>query len=298
MIALRHFVRCARPGWCPMEVFRCAKEASWGGIAAAAAAWTLALFAVNAVGFRGAAGAFLRELQAVTGGLVEPTLVGSAAVLFLFMLAVVAIGRVPLASVGWTRHAAARAFLPVIGFWLLMQATLALLAVAGGDGIMLHPSWRDAGAGAVVGGLLGQVFGNALAEETAFRGFFFTQILLKVRSLRPAAAVGVALSASALLFALSHLPNRLFVKELPIDRLVLDQARLVLAGVLFALVFVVTRNVFTVAGLHALANDPVPLVAATADVVSVTYVALLALLVPGWWIVQRFTRPGRRPEEP
>ncbi len=275
-----------------MNVFPSAQEVQWKAIAAAAAAWTLASFVVNAVGFRGTVGTTLREFQAVTGGLAEPTLVGSVVVLLVFMIVVVVIGRVPLASVGWVRQDAARALLHVTGFWLLMQGTLALLAVAGGNRIALHPSWRDVGVGTLIGGVLAQVFGNALAEETAFRGFFFTQFLLKARALRQVASVGVAASTSALLFAVTHLPNRILVKEVPIDGLVRDQAQLVFAGVLFALVFMATRNVFTTAGLHALANDPAPLIAATAETVPVSYIALLLAVVVGSWAMRRFRRPG------
>lgn len=256
-------------------------------IAAAAAAWIAGAFLVNSVGFRGPVAAFLRDVQAATAGVVEPTLVGSTVLLLIFMSVVAGIGRVPLASLGWTQRAVIRAIFPVIMFWLLMHAALLLIGVAGGDAIAVNPLWHDVGVGAVVGGLLGQLFGNALVEETALRGFFFTQAWLKLRSLHPATGIGVAATGSALLFALSHLPNRLFVKELPIDSLVADQVRLVFAGILFALIFVVTQNLFTTVGLHALANDPVPIIAVPSGTVSATYLALLALVVPGYWIVRR-----------
>lgn len=275
-----------------MNVLFRVKEVEWRGIVAAAAAWIFAVFVVNAVAVRGVVGEALRGLHAVTGGLVEPTLVGSAAVLFIFMITVVAIGRTPLASIGWAPQDAVRSLLPVIGFWLLMQGTLTLIAVASGSPLTLHPSWRDVGAGALIGGVLAQVLGNALAEETAFRGFFFTQFLLKTQALRPAASFGVAALASALLFAASHIPNRVFVKGLPMESLVVDQAQLIFAGVVFALVFMATRNVFTTAGLHAFANDPAPLVATTEEVVQVTYLALLFAMVLGFVMMKKLRQFG------
>lgn len=248
-------------------------------IAAAAAAWILAIFAVNALVFQGAFGTVLWQLHAQTHGLVEPTLVGSLIVLAAFMMVVVVLARVPPAAVGWVPGDAARALPVVIGFWVLMQAALVLSAIAFGGGVTLHPAWTQPGTAAVLGGVLAQALGNALAEETAFRGFFFAQFLLRTRRLRPAAAVATAAAASAVLFAVAHLPNRLLVKQLSPGSLATDQAQLVFAGLLFALVFAATRNLFTTVGLHALANDPAPLVSSAGEVVQVTYLVLLGTVL-------------------
>lgn len=271
-----------------------AQEAPWAAIAAAALVWTAALAVVNAFGFRGEIRAALDALQAATGGLVAPTLVGSAAVLLVFLAGVTVLGRVSLASVGWSRGAAARAIAPVLGFWLLLQGALVLRAAMVGD-LAWHPAWERLGAGTVIGGVLAQVFGNALAEETVFRGFFFTQFRRKARTLPPLAAFGAAAVASAGLFAVSHLPNRFFVKDLPAAMLLADQAQLFFAGIVFAAAFAVTRNVFTTAGLHALANAPAPLVAVPAATISGTYLALLTVGLGAWYVARRLDRSGARP---
>lgn len=279
------------------EIVPHAREVPWRVIAAAGAAWLAAASVVNAIGFRGAVGAALGELQVLTRGWVEPTLVGSVAVLVAFMSVVTVVGRLPPRAVGWVGRDAARAIIPVIGFWLLVQVILGVLAVAWGDGVELHPDWHDLGAGALLGGLIAQLLGNALAEETAFRGFFFAQFLLKARALRSGPAVGVAALASAVLFALTHLPNRILVEEMAAGELLADQAQLVIAGVAFAVVYVVSRNVFTTAGIHALANDPVPMFAATPGTVQATYLAVLATAVLGAGRARRRIPSGGEPKD-
>ncbi len=275
-----------------MELMPSAREMQWRIIGIAAATYMLAALAVNAFVFRGPFGPVLRDIYLTTRGLIQPTLLGGIIVLAVFMTVVVVLGRVSPVSVGWVPVNAAKALLHVGGFWVLMQGVLVVLAIAGGQRITLHPVWHDVGPTAIFGGVLAQVLGNALAEETAIRGFFFTQFLLKSQRLQ-VPSVAMAASASSLLFAVSHLANQVFVDRMPLDSILIDQVRLFFyGGVLFALVFVATRNLFTVVGLHALSNDPAPIIAAADETVFVTYLVLVLTILLGAWITRRLRASG------
>lgn len=276
-----------------MKWMESVRKVEWKVVGLAAAAWTISAFLANALLYRGSVGGKLRDLYAATGGLLEPTLVGSLLVLLVFGYVVLVVGQLPLADFGWIREDLAPALITFVGFWALMQVMLAVTTITKGWYVTLHPSWQHLGPGPLIGGVLAQVFGNALAEETAFRGFFFTQLWLRANIAGRLGSFAVAATSSAVLFALTHVPNRLLVKNVAIGHLVADQVQLVIAGLVFALVFVLTRNLFTTVGLHALANDPLPAVAAADEVVKGTYVAMLCAFLPAYGLMRRISMVGK-----
>lgn len=256
----------------------------------AAVAWILAVLLVNTLLYRGFMRDLLVELHSATRGLIEPTLAGSLLVLSAFLCVVRVAGGLGPRDLGWARSKVWPALITVVGFWAFMQVGLAASAIIEQGAVSLHPSWQLAGAGAPLGGVLAQVFGNALAEETAFRGFFFTQFRTRTRNRGRIGSFAVAAAGSAVLFAVSHLPNRLLVEQEAIGKLLADQVQLTIAGFIFAGVFVLTRNLFTTVGLHALANDPAPAVDVSNETVKGTYLALLCAVLVGYGLL-RFIRP-------
>lgn len=276
-----------------MQTVAFPQKVEWKAIGVAAAAWTISSFLVNALVYRGAVGGKLREFHTATEGVIEPTLVGSLLVLSVFGYVVHVAGRQRLADLGWIRRDLAPAVVTVVGFWALMQVVLAFIAVTMESNVTVHPSWNRVGTGPLIGGFLAQVFGNALAEETAFRGFFFTQLRLRTGILGRLGSFAIAATGSAVLFAVTHIPNRLLVKHVAMSPLMMDQVQLVIAGVLFAAAFILTRNLLTTVGLHALANDPVPAVAAADETIKGTYMAVLCTLLLGYGLVRLFSAEGK-----
>lgn len=266
------------------------RTVEWRVLGAAAAAWILSLVLVNALVYRGAVGDMLGELRVATGGLIEPTLMGSLLVLLAFAYGLWGAARLRLCDLGWTRRNLAPAIVTVVAFWAVMQVALYVIAVTQGEDVALHSAWQRMGAGALLGGVFAQLFGNALAEETVFRGFFFTQFRLKTQTLGRLGSFAVAAAGSAVLFAVSHIPNRLLVEQEAISHLLADQVQLAIAGLIFAGVFALTRNLFTTVGLHALANDPAPVVAASNETIKGTYLALLCAVLLGYGLL-RLLRP-------
>lgn len=133
---------------------------------------------------------------------------------------------------------------------------VALLAFASLNGMEVVNLWVRAGAAAIAYLLLAQLVGNALYEEIAFRGFLLPQLFLKFRRVGVAAAFVLAPIASQALFALAHVPNRLWVTGLSPAELPGALLPLFLLGIYFSLLYLLTDNLFAVVGVHALTNEP------------------------------------------
>ncbi|AIQ34564.1 MULTISPECIES: CPBP family intramembrane glutamic endopeptidase [unclassified Paenibacillus] len=109
----------------------------------------------------------------------------------------------------------------------------------------------------VFGGFLGQIFGNALLEEVLFRGFLLVQIYLllnKVKKVKTnTSRIVYAMLISQSIFAAIHIPNRIYSGLVGID-FVYDFIVLVILGIIFSLLYVLTKNLFFVIGVHSLMN--------------------------------------------
>jgi membrane protease YdiL (CAAX protease family) len=145
--------------------------------------------------------------------------------------------------------------------------------------ITLNPDWAIYGTGFMIGLVLTQVFGNALFEEIAYRGFLFPQLYLRLTSLRarPWNRFLVALLISQAAFALSHIPNRIYLGMTAGD-IAVDLLMLVGWGVLYTLLYLRTDNLFLVVGVHALGNTPTTLFA-TAPVLTGAGASMLIYLL-------------------
>lgn len=109
----------------------------------------------------------------------------------------------------------------------------------------------------VFGGFLGQIFGNALLEEVLFRGFLLVQIYLLLNKVKKVknntSRIVYAMLISQSIFAAIHIPNRIYSGLVGMD-FVYDFIVLVILGVIFSLLYVLTKNLFFVIGVHSLMN--------------------------------------------
>lgn len=108
----------------------------------------------------------------------------------------------------------------------------------------------------VFGNLLGQIFGNALHEEIIFRGFLSIQFYLLIRNKMKSEKKRLlcTIFIPQALFVLGHIPNRIFYQYTGFE-FVFDFIQLTLIGALFMIIFIQTKNLFFVVGVHALMNS-------------------------------------------
>jgi len=156
----------------------------------------------------------------------------------------------------------ARRLRPALGFliaaWAAIQLLLVLILPLFGQRIGLGSQWTADGWRGAVGEWLGQLLGNCPYEQLFFRGFLLPQCgLLAMRwmpSARPRTLVAAAILSSQGLFALGHVFLNL---HLPQGQWLL-LAQFVF-GIVFALVYLRTGNLFLAMALHVLLNNPAPL---------------------------------------
>jgi len=199
-----------------------------------------------------------KPLTSATGGLFTGSLlVNLILIAALIWLVIGRIGGLRPYDVGLiARHIPA-----AIGFTLALwggaQIVHAVFGLLYHGEIAPQPVWRSDGGAMLIGWLITQLLGNALFEEIAYRGFLFPQMYLRLNSMADNPSVRLAYSVifSQVLFALSHIPNRIYLgmnaPEIGFDLLMLFGW-----GVLYTLIYLRTGNLFLVVGVHALGNAP------------------------------------------
>lgn len=158
-----------------------------------------------------------------------------------------------------------RAVLFTALLWALTQAALAVWQLSTMGQISWNDAWREPGATFVLGPLISQVFGNALFEETVWRGFIFVQLFLLLEQRKVKRALLKALLISQGLFALMHIPLQLIKFNVSGFSLLFWLLATGIAGVIFAVVYVKTGNLFVAVGFHAVFNEPTQLFAPPID---------------------------------
>jgi len=134
-----------------------------------------------------------------------------------------------------------------------------------------------------VGYLIGQLFGNALYEEIVFRGFLFVQLLLHFnRPVRRRFSFAAALVISQVIFALSHVPNFVWVDDKTLFDALASTDLIFVSGLLLALVYWRTRNLLLVVVIQALRNEPTAIIAAPSVIFVYTTLLLVVSIILFW----------------
>jgi uncharacterized protein len=197
---------------------------------------------------------WLSPVSSATLGLVNATLQAN-----LFYIVVVIggllflVGRMPPADVGWRRETLPAAIVYTLLLWAAANLLMVAVAAAKGLPLAFNESWAKPGVTRTIGAFLAQIFGNALCEETIFRGFLTIQVMLLLRPLGKSVAVITAVVLVQAFFASIHIPMLLnhgtswtdILEALPM---------LFLAGVMFAVIYLATGNLFVAVGGHALVD--------------------------------------------
>lgn len=223
----------------------------------------------------------LQTVYDLSRGLIHRTLVLNT----LLMLGTVAgvllwYERLSLPDIGIAWEKLPFAVLFGIGAWLLIQGLEAVVSLIATGGTEIDPAWKESGL-ATIGLLIGMLFGTALWEEIAFRGFLLRQCFLKfghwINNNRVLLAV-VAILISQMAFALFHVPWKLMTNGMSLY-MVGELAGVLLTGVLYALLYLRTGNLFLVIIIHALGNAPTSLVAPTIGTPNLLLLFMMLLLI-------------------
>lgn len=197
---------------------------------------------------------FFDPIFKATGGLVNATLQANILNILLFSIIIFGWGKLRPIEVGLDWSKLKQGIFLTLLLWLLTQAIVLLINWINGD-VHLDPRWSERGVTVVLGGLIGQLAGNAFFEEMEFRGFFLSQFYLKINTPNERWRRIWALLAMSGLFVLSHIPNRIFSGYTLAD-IPFDFTMLFIWSLFFAAIYLVSGNLFLAIGIHALTNQP------------------------------------------
>lgn len=204
-----------------------------------------------------------RPLASATGGLFTGSLFVNLLLIMALIWGVIGrLGGLRPYDVGLNLRKIPLAIAYTVMLWLAAQAIHFVLGFLYWGQVAPHPGWVDGGVNFVIGLLLAQLLGNALFEEIAYRGFLFPQMFLRLKDAtdHPQTRLALAILISQILFALSHIPNRIYLGMSAVE-IFFDLLMLLGWGVLYTLVYIRTDNLFIVVGIHALGNTPTTLFA-------------------------------------
>lgn len=236
--------------------------------------------------------ALLRDWQMASGGWVSVTLVASAGLGLVHLALIFGPGRQAPADVGWRRRALAPALVVTALLWAAMQGATLASAAGSGAPLVHAPTWGQ-GLGVALGPLLAQLLGTALVEETVFRGYVWPQLVARLRTRmasRWAMILGLVLSQG--LFALFHLPG-LAVAGADAGAMVGALLMLFCVGVVFALVYAATGNLFVAVGAHALGNATTLVYEPQGPAPTLVMLAALVVVVIAWRLRAETQRHAR-----
>jgi membrane protease YdiL (CAAX protease family) len=151
-----------------------------------------------------------------------------------------------------------------VGIWLLVQGIELVAGLLLRGNAKIDPAWSGGGL-AIVGLLAGHLFGTALYEEMAFRGFLLRQCFLNLQGWsknRQVLLASVAILVSQLAFTLFHVPWKLVTQGWSANTRG-ELSGVLLTGIVYSLLYLRTDNLFLIMGVHALGNAPTSLITPT-----------------------------------
>lgn len=211
---------------------------------------------VNLVFF---AGNTFRPLASATGGLFTGSLLANLVFIgLLVVLVILRTGGLRPYDVGLIPRHIPLGVLATLGFWGAAQVIHLIAGWLTYGEVALNADWANPAF--MIGLILTQIFGNALFEEIAYRGFLFPQLYLRLDAARhsPARRLALALLVSQGIFAIAHIPNRIYL-GMSSAQIALDLLMLLCWGTIYTLIYLRTDNLFLVVGIHALGNTPTTL---------------------------------------
>lgn len=215
---------------------------------------------------------WIQFIHAATNGLVNGTLLANLLQFGIVIgLLLMLLGKARFRDIGLSPQQIAPAILFSILVWIAFHLATIGFDLATSFPLQIRPEFRTLfTATPHIGVLLSQFLGNALYEETFFRGVLLVQLVLWLcpkstgsegvgfvdsNSTAQRFRMALAWILSQLVFAFQHIPHRLQNGPMA-SHLLVDVAVLFLAGLFFAGIFWRTKNLLIAVGLHALVNSP------------------------------------------
>lgn len=190
-----------------------------------------------------------------TNGWISETLAANLIGLVVEVIIVLGmIGKLSPKDFGFIKATLVPGMLGTLLFWVALSVVDILMTLLFTSSTLTYNNNILMNPGFYLGNFLAQIFGNALLEEIIFRGFLFVQIYLLFRKINThTTRIMYAILTSQAIFAATHIPNRIYGGLVGME-FVYDFFMIAILGAVFVLLYLLTKNLFFVIGVHALIN--------------------------------------------
>lgn len=227
------------------------RETSWIAILLFSGLYCMYVTFINLVVFKSN---ILSPITRLSLGFIDSTLTVNIAsiVIFVFII-ILKYGRLSFFDIGIKKDRLLGAAAAILTIWISMQLLNIVFTMVISGKPVIYNGWDKYGVSKMLGSFIGQLFGNCLFEEMAFRGFLLVQICKKLKGVKGGFLTGAAVSQ--LLFTLIHIPNRI-LGGMNILQMLPSLIIVFMLGILFTTVYLLSDNIFLAIGIHALWNTP------------------------------------------
>lgn len=191
-----------------------------------------------------------------TSSIIRPTLVVGLSNFILVMGGLVLFGKLRWRDFGFAHGKLKPAIIVTLGLWLLLNLGILIVTLFQGSQLVLAEHWQTRGFVLVIGALIAQLFGNALIEESLFRGFLIPQLYFKLggsKDNKSQKALIYASFLSIIVFTVPHLGN---LSNIGNGNVLETMTAIFIGGSIFTILYLRTKNLFLVIGYHAFGNTP------------------------------------------
>lgn len=225
----------------------------------------------------------VQTIELVTGGLVHRTLVLNVLLLAGAIFGVLILyGGFQVKDLGLIGRKLRLAVVVFIITWVLVQIMEGFAGFIGTGAIEIDTRWSTESP-ALIGLLIGMLFGTAFYEEVGFRGFLLVQFDLKMRrfSSNRYLQLVLALLISQTFFTLIHVPWKVVNQGWTLTVFLDLVFSVFMNGLIYGILYLRTENLFFVMGIHALGNAPTSLFISSIGASNI--VLLLAIIWAVLW---------------
>jgi len=193
---------------------------------------------------------FFQPVSLLSNDLIQPTLIVNLILILIFSIFIFKWGGLELKDFFINKRKIIQGLKWTLAIWIFIQVFAIIYSIVTQGDFEILSVTNDK-----VGKLLGQYFGNAAFEELMYRGLFLTQFYLIFKQKKSnRTAIVLSIIVSQFIFSIIHIPNKLLIKQS--DNLLLELTTIFIVGVIFALIYIKTKNLILLVGVHSLINVP------------------------------------------
>lgn len=196
----------------------------------------------------------LDGLMELTKGLVQRALLPNIAIILVFVYGLLIVyKKLKPRDLGLERGKVLQAAWVIALVILMLQVISAVVNIISYKTIAMGNFWSKVSGGTAFGVLISQLLAVAVQEEIIFRGFLMPQVYLRIKKDNNIVRMGFALIISQGLFAIWHIPIRIS-SGMSLLSIIISIFTVFMLGVIFALIYIRTGNIFIAMGVHGLWN--------------------------------------------